>query len=106
MGKQGRKTENADTLETEWTHGKKTSRHRSLQNVSSCLWTDPGIEIAALYKAELKPIRGSEKTAAAAAALIFVGHHQVFTKKTKVKHVLVQMVRYFCKDCFLKLLNS
>lgn len=49
-----RKTENADTLETKWTHGrKKNSRHRSLQNVSSCFRPDPGMEIAALYKAEL-----------------------------------------------------
>lgn len=33
--------------------GKKNSRHRSLQNASSCFWPDPGMEIAALYKAEL-----------------------------------------------------
>lgn len=50
-----RETENADTLETEMSGpmGKKNSRHRSLQNVSSCFWSDPGMEIAALYKAEL-----------------------------------------------------
>lgn len=33
--------------------GKKNSRHGSLQNVSSCFRPDPGMEIAALYKAEL-----------------------------------------------------
>lgn len=32
---------------------KKNSRGGSLQNVSSCFWPDPGMEIAALYKAEL-----------------------------------------------------
>lgn len=40
----------------------KNTRHRSLQNVSSCFWPDSGMEIAALYKAELiwgqlKPVR-------------------------------------------------